>query len=86
MLLGKITWSQQIKVQKKLFNHPAPFLGGFFFAFISMELTDDELKKLLDSIAGEKSGMSPEQPNYAIWDKLRDELAERQEKQWSENM
>ena len=51
-----------------------------------MELTDDELKKLLDLIAGEKSGMSPEQPNYAIWDKLRDELAERQEKQWSENM
>ena len=51
-----------------------------------MELTDDELKKLLDLIAGENFGMSPDQPNYAIWDKLRDELAKRQEKQWSENM
>ncbi len=45
------------------------------------KFSDHELKRLLDLI--DSNGfMSPDKPNYDLWEKIRHELGKRQQKEW----
>lgn len=45
------------------------------------KFSDHELKRLLDLIE-QDCFMSPDRPNYDLWEKIRYELNQRQQKEW----